>query len=184
MMARLAWTLQYVISKGGLRAHVTLAMLTFIVGLHGLVLAPLQKELARLQATQVAEDLLLSPSERTAVDTQMVAQRFLAYLPAAVGHDAAWGEILAKARGNGIAITRQEWRREPLSSLSAHRQVMRISSTGSYAEQRRFMNSLLVAMPTLAVDRLALEKNDEGAEELTMSYELSLLYRDQQEVVP
>lgn len=184
MIARLAWALQYVINKGGLRAHVTLAMLIFIVGLHGLVLAPLKNELARLHAAQVAEDILLLPSERTAVDAQTVAQRFLEYLPAAAGHDAAWEEILAMARESGIEINRQEWRKEQISTLSAHRQVLRINSTGSYEGQRRFMSMLLVSMPTLAIDRLAFEKHRDGAEAVKMNYELSLLYRDSLDVAP
>jgi len=164
------------------------AVIGFGVGLGLWVNEPLRREVRELQAVipTVAPQHRPTPPGSIATSTQVPVARdsaayvsgLIAFLPTQDVREQQLRILHGLATASGVDLSRVEYAQGSLEHLSAQRMSMQLTVSAEYFDYRKYLHTLLVALPNLVIDRVTMEKAPGQATRLNVRLETSLYYRD------
>ncbi len=139
---------------------------------------PLQREQATLQAqAQSLEQRLRKGESLTAIPELSAGEQlatFYAFFPSADSSVEWLGRIHAAANEHGLAMPAGEYRLERAGDQRLLRYVVTLPLTGTYAELRGFVASVLADVPAAAVDDIRLRRESAASPQLEARVRISL----------
>lgn len=161
--------------------HTTaMGLLALWATLIGTIDWPLRTE-TRQMTLRLARHMALEPA-RPRSTTQQPAPRdltheFTASLPEFEKYAEQLRELNVLAEKSSVVIMRIDYRYEQMPALPIKKLTLRMDIRGDEAQQRRFLQTTLNAVPNLSVARLAFAKNTDGATKIEQKLDVNLYYR-------
>jgi Tfp pilus assembly protein PilO len=157
------------------------ALLALALALHVARVAPLEREMAALQAEAGSlQSRLRSGKALNARADESSAEQlaaFYAYFPPAAAAPELLGKIHAAAAANGIVLRSGEYKLERNSDQRLARYQVTLPIAGSYAQVRRFVSTVLADVPAASVDEIQMRRETIAATTLEVRVRLSIYLR-------
>ncbi|MEF7612413.1 GspMb/PilO family protein [Aquincola sp. MAHUQ-54] len=158
-----------------------LVLLAAALGWALLVLRPLQAEHEGLQQQALALEARLQSGRELASAPASAGEQlaaFHAFFPRADASTPWLARIHAAAAANGVALASAEYRVERRPEQPLLRYTLTLPLTGTYAELRGFVGTVLAEVPAAAIDDIQLRRENAGSATLEARIRLSLYLRE------
>lgn len=109
-----------------------------------------------------------------------LTHEFVASLPEFEKYPEQLRELNLLADKSSVVITRIDYRYEQMPTLPIRKLALRMDIRGDEAQQRRFLQTTLNAIPNLSVARLAFAKSADGATKVEQKLDVNLYYQSHQ----
>jgi hypothetical protein len=106
-----------------------------------------------------------------------LTHEFLASLPEFEKYPEQLRELNLLADKSSVVIMRIDYRYEQMPALPIKKLTLRMDLKGDEAQQRRFLQTTLNAMPNLSVARLAFAKRADGTASVEQKLDVNLYYQ-------
>jgi hypothetical protein len=141
---------------------------------------PLRAETQRI-AARLEHDSTHAPDEsRVALlhsATPDLTREFVASLPHFEKCTDQVGALNLIANQSGVVVASAHYRYEQLPGLPVTKVVLAIDARGDEAQQRKFLQTALNALPNLAIARLVYTKHTDGASPVKLKLDLSMYFQ-------
>lgn len=155
-----------------------LAALGFWIGLSFAVNMPLKNDLHSLRS-QVAAALSMVDAAAPVQKARSAGQidAFLEFLPPPNLREQQLHTLHGLVAASGMKFVALAYGQSKLENLPVRRLTLELSATGDYEAHRKLVRDLLIALPNLAIDRIATASSLAQPGRLDVKLESSLYYR-------
>ncbi|MFM0015738.1 hypothetical protein PQR46_28735 [Paraburkholderia sediminicola] len=177
---KISWYLACVLNRMEWQHTTAMGLLVLWATLIGTIDWPLRAE-TRQMTLRLAQHMALKPTRQRSA-TQPSAPRdltheFTASLPEFEKYSEQLRELSLLADKSSVVITRIDYRYEQIPALPIKKLILRMDIRGDEAQQRRFLQTTLNAIPNLSVARLAFAKSTDGATKVEQKLDVNLYYQ-------
>lgn len=181
VVGRIRWRMRWAGAALAWPEFVAIAAVVFWLGLEFWVNRPLRQEVEALQESVDA----VGADQTSPVPALPLPGRgsagfvaaFMAFLPATDIREQQLQTLHGLANESGVELSRVAYGHSGFEHLPGRRMTMQLSLAAEYGPYRKFLHDLLVAVPNLSIDRVAMERAPGQASRLDVRIEVSLHYR-------
>ncbi|MBI3562999.1 MAG: type 4a pilus biogenesis protein PilO [Gammaproteobacteria bacterium] len=159
-----------------------LGLIALSMGLYGFVVQPLQQQQAELQSEILALQNKLNHSAaaqaNAAVSPSEQLAAFYKFFPAAASAPGWLDKIYNAARAQGLVLEQGEYHPTPERAGRLLRYQVSLPVKGTYLQIRKFLGTVLAAIPTASLDHVGFERQKIGETLIEANIKFSL-YLDQ-----
>jgi hypothetical protein len=178
----LFWHVRYVLDLVEWRHIAALGLLSFLALTLFCVDYPLYRETRALSFQVTASRARSATNDNSKASStdqkpRDTATEFVASLPAYETYPRQLSTLTELAEKNGIAILRIAYRYEPVPELPIRKLTLNMDLSGSEAQLRGLLSTMLNSVPNLAIARLAYTKAVDPGASVEQRLDISLYYR-------
>lgn len=177
------WYLACVLSRVKWQHITAMGLLALWAMLVGTIDWPLHVQ-TRQMTLQLAQHTSQEQTKPHPVAQQLaphdLTHEFVASLPEFEKYPEQLRELNLLADKSSVVIMRIDYRYEQMPALPIRKLTLRMDIRGDEAQQRRFLQTTLNAIPNLSVARLAFAKSADGAAKVEQKLDVNLYYQSRQ----
>jgi len=178
-----SWHLACVLNRVKWQHTTAMGLLALWAMLVGTIDWPLHVE-TRQMTLQLAQHTALEPTRPPPAAQQLaprdLTHEFMASLPGFEKYPEQLRELNLLADKSSVVIMRIDYRYEQMPALPIRKLTLRMDLRGDEAQQRRFLQATLNAIPNLSIARLAFAKSADGAATVEQKLDVNLYYQSRQ----
>ncbi|MFL9867544.1 hypothetical protein PQR67_25495 [Paraburkholderia fungorum] len=177
------WYLACVLNRVEWQHTTAMGLLALWATLIGTIDWPLQVE-TRQMTLRLSQHMVPEPTKPRSGAQQStprdVTQEFMASLPEFEKYAEQLRELNSLADKSSVVIVRIDYRYEQMPALPIRKLTLRMDVRGDEAQQRKFLQTMLNAIPNLSVARLAFIKSTDSVSKVEQKLDVNLYYQSRQ----
>ncbi|MFL9903455.1 hypothetical protein PQR71_35885 [Paraburkholderia fungorum] len=176
----ISWYIACVLNRLKWQHTAAIGLLALWAMLIGTIDWPLHVETRRM-TLRLAQHMALEPTRPRSAAQQSgprdLTHEFMASLPEFEKYAEQLRELNLLADKSSVVIMRIDYRYEQMPALPIKKLTLHMDIRGDEAQQRRFLQTTLNALPNLSVARLAFAKSADGATKVEQKLDVNLYYQ-------
>ena len=184
VVRRIQWTIVRIWAGMSALDMLAAALVLLWAGMQWQVILPLQGQKEVLaSAVRHSNDAMaagtLMPTQSVAASPVSPEATFLAFLPPVSQRDSMLKALHELIASQGLTLVHADYKLEAEPALPVDKLGLRLSVEGNYVPLRQFLHIALEKIPSLAINRIDLEKDGKTPDSMTMTLETSLYLRQE-----